>query len=122
MRKNHEKYIALRSFFLTQEEERDIDIEFLNHSTEEIIPDIANPTIKIRRYQYDILKNKTKFWEAARFLIDILFEKEELKGQNFTKLTKSNPDKVFVICNYIKKVFKCKDSELHKTCIDKCYE
>ena len=52
----------------------------------------------------------------------ILFEKEELRGQNFTKLAKSSPDKVFVICSYIKKVFNCRDSELHKTFTDNCYK
>ena len=59
---------------------------------------------------------------CLRLLIDFIFEEEEIKNQNFTKIKNKFPEKVFVIVNYLKKNFITKDSEIHKAFTNKCYK
>ena len=96
-----EKYFALKEFFnRTEANNENADQEILAKSTEELILDPYYPDIKIRRYQYDILKKKTKYGEAVRMLLDIIFEPAEVSNKSYSLLKKEYPDRINAIERY----------------------
>ena len=118
-RKSHEKYLALEDFFNNQKKDNAIDGSLLSGATDELIIDPDYPEIKIRRYQFDLLGTKIKYGEAVRYLIDCLFESEEVSQKSFTILKREKKDKIKVIENYVSDKYKCKLSEIHKAITDK---
>ena len=83
--------------------------------------DLKYPNIKIQSFQFDNLQLKTKYGEAIRFLMDILFEKEEIKKKNFTIIRNEYPDRYEIIKNFALEKFKCSNAQINKSITDKCH-
>ena len=114
--------MAAKQFFLDQDEgDSKFDPSSLADSTKEVILDLKYPEIKIRYYQYQTLTTKSKYGEAIRFLMDILFEREifNKKNSNFIKI--EYPEKYEIIKNYIIEKFKCSISQVNKSITYKCH-
>ncbi|MEN2497620.1 MAG: hypothetical protein MHMPM18_001984 [Marteilia pararefringens] len=117
-----EKYLAAKEFFLNQnKEDKEFQAEFLADSTEQMVLDRKYPTIKIQKYQYDILKNKSRYGEAVRYLIDILLERDLIVRKNATTLRDNFPEEVDAITRYTMNNFNCSRAQINKSITDKCH-
>ena len=94
--------------------------ENLQDSFEPSILDISYPLIKVRKCQLDYLNSIKKATMAIRTLIDILFDEDQLKGMNASKLKNLYPEKIEVITNYIMSKFKIEKPRIIKVITNKC--
>ena len=89
-------------------------------SYEPIILDMRYPLIKVRKCQLDYLKSIKKATMATRAIIDILFDEDQLKGMNASKLKDVYPEKFEVILNYIIGKFNIERPKIIKIITNKC--
>ena len=57
---------------------------------------------------------------ATRVMCDFLFEEDDLKGKNFTILSKEFPDKINIIVNFIISNFEIQKRDIVKIITNKC--
>ena len=120
-RKGHERFLAAKAFFTNSDFSESTDQSYLANSTNEIIFDLKFPQIKIRQYQMDCLKRKTKYGEATRFLLDIFFEKELIAKKNANFLKSNFKEKYEMIKTYVLKNYQCTLAQINKSITDKCH-
>ena len=93
-------------------------------SSEDIIIDSLSPSISIKRFQFNQLENlpNNKGQLAVRMLVDFLFSKEDIIGQNYTTLMadRAKSKIINVIFKYVKTKFVISDAQIVKTITNKC--
>ena len=116
-KKNYENFIILKNTFESLKTTNKIVAEDIYEDT---IIDIAYPEITIKSCQLQYLKKISKGTMATRVMCDFLFEEDDLKGKNFTILSKEFPDKINIIVNFIISNFEIQKRDIVKIITNKC--